>query len=555
MRIRLQIILAFLLLSTSVFSEVAVIPYRIENPSQFFPVSLGADYAKLLSVAAIIRKGAEIYSPRELDADLRGKTINPQRTVTEEDLYLLGKGRYLDRILIGTLYRAGGIYTSESLVYSVRDRKVLFTSRVRASDLFELAEKEVKAVFAGRPDRVRRYRQSAVDAAVVCDLSSNSWTEWDYMKKGIMNFAEAISDHWSADLRVHIIPYSERTAMKRELMGLRTASAIKNSLDALIPAGGNTSETIEAALTNAVKNVAWRREAKRMVLFINNSPITRSRFLENIAYQARRDGLRVHTIGLGRMNGEGRVYLREVSTITRGLGLSAAYHQRLFNAEGRGIDLFMQDGRLFQGVTSEARWSEGLYQRAEGPNARPRPFLKEVFFSSAKQKRISPYTLKDSYVSVTGETIINSGPLETNVGTLLASIVESSRVVPGEGEAPAMAGRVLLTDGRTSLWTGVGGDKEMDFFRKAVRSKRLVPVGVVVQRNQDEAFGFSFNPNYLITGVETDFIPDLLKASLEDILKDPDRFAGRGLFSPPIWFIEVNVEKTKSLRSGKDIRE
>jgi hypothetical protein len=132
-----------------------------------------------------------------------------------------------------------------------------------------------------------------------------------------------------------------------------------------------------------------------------------------------------------------------------------------------------------------------------------------VFFSSAKQKRISPYTLKDSYVSLTGETIINSGRVENNVGTLLASIVEASREASGEGEAPAMAGRVLLTDGRTSLWTGVGGDKEMDFFRKAARSKRLVPVGVVVQRNQDEAFGFSFNPNYLVTGVEADYIPIL----------------------------------------------
>lgn len=534
--------------------DTAFIPYRVENPSASFPVDSGAEYARLLGLALVVRKGAEVYSPRELADDLGQKSIATQGTVTEEDLHLLGKGRYIDHIVIGTLYRARGAYTSESLLYSVADRKILMTTRVRSADLFELAEKEIAQVFARYPDRPRGRGREAVDAVFVVDASTNTSGEWDSVRRAVMACAERLSGRWSADTRLHLIPYSERISFRPSMMSLRGSAGLSAALEQIRPAGGNSAERLEQALASAVRDVRWRSGARRSIIIIHNSPLERSRYLGQHAYFAKRAGIALSTVALGRVSPDGRAVLREASSIAGGLHYNAAYRQRLFDREGREIDAYMQDGRLFEGLYPEARWHEGLFtenaQRHQA-RARPRPFLKEHFVDTSR-RRVSPYSLKEKFPEVTGQPVINAGPLESNLVAVLGQAAES---IAGAGGAQGLAGRVMLSDGANTIWVGVAGEREMEFLRARHRQKIFFRLGVSPQRREEEPFGVAFDPQCLITGVSEDQVPAMAQASIESIITRPAEYCERGLFNPPVWFVRVRVEKVMKYGGGEDIRQ
>ncbi|HON78002.1 MAG TPA: vWA domain-containing protein [Spirochaetota bacterium] len=540
-------------------AEIAVVPYKIENPSSIFPVETGAEYAKLLSVAAIIRKELEVYSPRDIDADIRRKNIDPQGTVTEENLYLLGKSRYLDHVLIGSLFRKGGQYVSESLLYSVRDRKVLVTARVQSPDLFELAEKEIQAVFTQYNDVRRASQSKPVDAAFVIDMSYNVAGEWDALKRGISRFASVLTDGWSLDARITIVPFSKQHSGNSAVPNLKTAYALKKGLERLRPGGGGTVSDFETAMLHAVKSIPWRGRASKVMTVISNSPLTRSRYLENYAYIARKKNITIYTVSLGKMSARGRGCLKDMAVIGNGDHYNAAYHQRVFDARGGAVDLFMEDGRLFESDSLSREWKQGLFHyagRGHSKRARTRSFLKEIFYNDNRYK-VDPYTLKDRYEKLAGARIINTGSLETNISDLMPKIAEKhfSRGHWTEGRRDRSIARVLLEDGRTTLWIHVHRRKDLDFFRKKKQSRILFPLGVVVERKTSAPFGVALKPEWYLTGLSRDYIPDMMKTSLEKLIQSPDHYTGRGLYSPPVWFLEVKVGKILGARDRRDIRE
>ncbi|HQO02084.1 MAG TPA: vWA domain-containing protein [Spirochaetota bacterium] len=553
------LLLAACILADQAEAEVAVFPYKIENPSVYFPVTTGTEYAKLLSVASIIKKGLEVYSPRDIDADVRRKNINPQGSVTEENLYHLGKSRYIDHVLIGSLFRKGGQYVSESLLYSVKDRKVLVTARVRGSNLFELAEKEVQAVFTQYDDVQRAAQNMPVDAAFVIDMSYNVAAEWNAIRKGVSRFASVLTDNWTMNAGITVVPFSTGHSGNSAAHNLKTAFSLKQALDRLHPRGNGTVSDFENALSHAVRSIPWRSRSSKVMVLISNSPLERSRYLENYAYMARKKNITIYTVSLGRMHASGRGCLKDVAAIGNGDHYNVAYHQRVFDVKGSSIDLFFEDGRLFESESLSREWKRGLFHYAgsgHSKRAQTRSFLKEIFFNDSRY-RVDSGTMKAHYEKLAGTRIINTESLETNLSDLMPQIAEKhfSRGRWTEGKRDHSLGRVLLEDGRTTLWVQVKSQRDLDFFRNKKQSGLLFPLGVGVERKRSAPFGVSIRPEWYITGVSTDYIPDMMKTSLEKLIQSPDRYAGSGLYSPPVWFVDVKVGKILGARDRRDIRE
>jgi hypothetical protein len=47
----------------------------------------------------------------------------------------------------------------------------------------------------------------------------------------------------------------------------------------------------------------------------------------------------------------------------------------------------------------------------------------------------------------------------------------------------------------------------------------------------------------------------MMMTSLGDMIKNPERHMGSGLFTPPVWFIKVKAEQVKRYRRDRDVRE
>ena len=198
----LSFLISIIILPFPAFSEIAVFPYRIDNPSTEFNEQISWEYARLLSLATLVKKGLEIYSPRDVEADFRRHALDPQGTITDEHLQLLGKTRYLDHVLLGTLYKTRRGYISESFLYSVREKRVVGKARVSAKNLYKLAEKEISDIFILHPNkRKSRKEEKPFDGVLLVDLSYYVSREWSDVREGIKSTVRAMSGDWSRDTR------------------------------------------------------------------------------------------------------------------------------------------------------------------------------------------------------------------------------------------------------------------------------------------------------------------------------------------------------------------
>lgn len=547
----LALLLAF---APSVSAEIAVLPYKVDAPSTHFPAALGADYARLLSVAAMVSRGVEVHPPRDMEADLKRNGLDPQGTITKDELDSLGRSRLLDAFLVGTLSRVKGAYVSESILYSVKTGQIIARTRVKSADLLELADLEIARVYAGTGQSRGETRASKVDIAFVIDLSYNVKRDWEQVKKGVRALARGVSGNWSGGARVSLVPFSTAHAPDRSTMSLKSALGVSEALGRLVPKGGNDAKTVEKALSDAVNNVAWRNDASKFMVVVSNSPFPAGTRLQHFAHFAKRKGITVCTVALGDVIGDGRGYLRELSEIGGGFHADAAYHQKLFEARGEEIDLYLEGGRLFTSTEYDSRWSHGLYREARQGSLRAKPqgFLKELYFDE-KKTILKPGTIEKAYTELTAKRIINTRPVANNVSAVLSGLTERYFGTAGRG-APRSLGRALVYQDRISIWIDITGEKDLAFFRERAKDSVVFPLGVSVQRKKDYPYGIRFNPQYYITGIDAGYIPPQLRVGLEDLIKKSKYYSNNGMLTPPLWFLDLKVERVK-FKGGKDVRD
>lgn len=540
--------------STGAVAEIAFIPYKIENPSTEFPESTAGEYARILSVAALVAKESiEVSSPREIEIDLARMKRSPQELITGEDLDLLGRTRGIDRFLIGTLSRRGGRYRSESVLYSVREGKVTARIRVEGEDLVEIAEKEIRealTMFRNRSFTASRSEMKEMDLAVCIDMSYRINRDLGRVKEGIIALASRLIDTERLDTRIYIVPFSDRTGHSYASVSDNSITALKRELDKLKPAGAASPESFIASLRYAAGNIRWRREARKSMVIIANSPVA-ARGIDQYAAMARNRGVVIDTFSLGQIPGDLSEALERVALAGGGGHRHAAYHQRLFNAKGEPFDVFMENGRLFRSGEGSRGWRRGLYDTSAPRRHRgkPKEFMEEIIFDE-RRVAAGPYTIPESYAKITMERIVNQGELESNIEYLLGRA--AGKVKQGRHAAASYAGKALISDGKVSFWVSVPDGEWMKFFDGRNGSGHFFLLGVTVMKDPSSPYGVTILP---VTGsISADYLPRAVQADLGDIARRGEYYRTRGLWYPPVWFVKVRVEKAEARRDRDDVR-
>src|SRR4030042_6893254 len=178
--------------------------------------------------------------------------LSSQDVLTKDDLDLLGKTYLIDYILLGVLSRGGGTYRSESVLYSVRDGKIIIRTRVADKDLFRLAEKEIKEALVPFPNKPpRRGREGgwgAMDVLFLLDMSYQMSRDWDSVKNAVTGYTARLIDTLRLDTRVYLVPFSDRIPNPSGAVSVNSITTITGDLDKLNPGGGAGSEDFMKAL-------------------------------------------------------------------------------------------------------------------------------------------------------------------------------------------------------------------------------------------------------------------------------------------------------------------
>ncbi|MBN2159493.1 MAG: VWA domain-containing protein [Spirochaetes bacterium] len=536
------------------YAELAVLPYKIENPSSDFPESAGGEYSRLLSVAALLAKeNFEVTSPREIDVDLERMKLSPQKVITGEDLDLLGKSRRIDHFLVGSLRRVGGEYRSESVLYSVRERKIVARARVKSDNLFTLAEKEVGEAlvpFRNRSPVAGGGTSGDMDILFLIDLSYAMNRDWAAVRQAIEALSAELIDSRRLDTRVYIVPFSDREDNPSASVSTNSISAIRGELNRLKPAGSASAENFLKSLKYSISSIRWRQSARKAMVVISNSNV-RAKGVEQYALAARKKRIAINALSLGGIPGEASEALNRLAVSGGGLHAHASYHQRIYNASGEPVDLYMENGRLFKSRFHERGWKKGLYESAgtTGPRAKPRSFIEEIFCDE-KKAPATPYAMPRDYTRAAMERIINQDELESNIETLLAGVSDAGSKRESAGRVPE--GRALITDGKVSFWVAVPDPDFMAFLEGMEQSGIMAPLGVTVKKDVVSAYGITLVP--VLKGLTSDYIPKCCAAELGDIVRRSDYYRTRGLFYPPVWFVNVRVASAEKFRGKKDIR-
>jgi hypothetical protein len=304
-----------------------------------------------------------------------------------------------------------------------------------------------------------------------------------------------------------------------------------------------------------VRNIPWRREADKAIVLVSNSPLGKAAFAERYAFAARKKGIALHSVALGMTGRVDAGTLRELAVTGKGRPLAVAYHQRVYDLSGGAIDLYMEGGRLFRG-SSAMPWRDGLYgtQSGSGRHEQPKTFLSEVFYDESKYG-LNPYTMAGLYPEVAGVALVNRDPLENNVDAVLEGLGGRGDGRDGTGKRRPTAGKALLAEGGISLWARVEKPGDMEFFARQQKLGFSFTLGVTVQKKADEPYGFTFGPGSYVTGLSREHLPGMVRATLSDIIARPEYYTDNGLFRPPLWFIDVKVEKSEPSGAVPDIRD
>ncbi|MFW5861592.1 MAG: hypothetical protein ACOCWZ_05010 [Spirochaetota bacterium] len=546
----------FFAMDMPVLGDVAVIPYRVESSSASVSEETGIEYALLSGMAARISRGMDIYSPDMLARDMKSLSINPREVIDRDQLKLLGKTRYIDYIQTGTIIATGNTYRVQSLLYSVKRDTVVVRSEEEAATLFDLAEKEIDALYFQFSEQKRQDTPGSVDLVVLMDNSYNTAHEMDDARKGISEMADAVSINWASDTRIFVVPLVGCRPPSCTVEAATAPYSLKKNLEKLDSQKGSSLQGVKQWLSYLSRSFSWRKGSAKAACLLINSPGVDYSSLQQYFYRLKKNDISVNIIAGGKLHLRNRRALQRIAASTGGLYLDVTYHQRMFDLKGNAIDVFMEGGRLLHGQVPGDRWKKGVFiRRGEGTmaSARPRGFVDEIFYEN-RVRVLEPGDLEKAYQRISGTRILNSKDLENNVKRLFEMAGEG---ITGRqpGDDGVMA-RVMLTDGARSVWVNVVRKEDLDFFRKKKNAGDKFLLGVSPVPQPAAPYGLTFSPYHFITGVTGQFVPEMMNATLKEIIVRQDHYRQEGLFSPPIWFITVKVTQIRSVKGArKDVRD
>ncbi len=535
---RFAVISLLLFSALPAYSSMAVFPYRVSGNTGIS----GEEYARLLSLTALLVKQIEVQSPHETSIGMRDLGINPD-SQSADDLEIFGKKYRLSYILTGTLSRKGGNFVTENILYSVRGGRIIARFSSSDRDLFRGAEKSIKSSLLDIPDRADKNRATETDIAVLIDLSYYINTEWNDVKNSIISMASNLIEQNNYNTRIYILPYSDRKSFESAAIYSNSIIQLKKGLNSLNPAGSPDKNNMARVLNYSIKNIKWRSSALKKIIIINNSSAEGLFFPEKSAFEAKGKNIVIDVISGGRIIDK-QNSLERLSDITGGSSYNISYQQKVYDTSGAGYNLYMERSRVFQSQALFHQWRKGLLKKGKPSLTASGP--EEIFH---QHKEVSPDRIAEIFSQSSDSRIIQKDSISTNLNTIISSITSDM----SGNDSPIFTGKALIYSGTISLWIKVSGDSLMADFEKMEERGFYSTFPFYIRKSFSEPYGVELVP--VDRKIEKGFIPDSGIADIEDIIKHPEKYTTGGIGSPPVWFIEFKTEKTERFGAGKDIRD
>ncbi|MBN1501527.1 MAG: hypothetical protein JW982_15310 [Spirochaetes bacterium] len=542
---------AFLIIIFSVnaltASEIAVLPYKINNPGMNFSVDAGIDYAKLIGIGAAVQKGVSLYPAFQLKKDLRSFGIDPSVAITEDNISLLSKSRMIDFVITGSILKTGEGYISKSILYSSSSGKIINNSTVKADTLENLAEKEISSLFLFLPDlNIKSESGQISETLIIADTSILTSFELNDIRKKIPEIYTSIKSI-SPDSRIYFTNYpSSNTGIKQ----IKSYSELESVSARLINSGKNTNLSYEDILSKGISGIQWEKNSNRNIIFITNSQIQKSSVIFQLSSKAQNKKIKISHILLSKTDKSSSIIYNDISVKTGGFIKDVTYHQRLVDGQGNDYHLFYERERLFISEINPSEWKNGIfkYSGSRDTHVKTASYLDEIDIAQ-RNKSLNAFSLDKFYRQYGERTVVSSDKAESNFETILNNFTVKFLKLES-GSAPA---KVLLSQFNTSVWVNIYDKNDIPFFQNALNSGSLVLTGLTIFPDSNSPYGIGFG-NRILTQFSYDDIPLSLKSEFKKIISDKNRYINEGFLTPAIWFFDVKVEKVILLESENDIR-
>ncbi|HOU83531.1 MAG TPA: vWA domain-containing protein [Spirochaetota bacterium] len=530
--------------------DLAAIEYKIDNPDSSFTRETGRDYAKLIAISANVTKGLNIYNPFQLEKDISGMGIYPERNLTLENLSALCATRYIDYAISGKLYKVSKGFKSESILYSADTKSIISRSSSTAATINELAGKDALKLFSFIKNKPSVKEKQTKTIALLLDSSYNMNEEFPETKEAIKDFALGIFSDYPGST-VFVLPYNNKTPLRSIDAPASSLISIEALLSKIKLNGGNDDTSFTNALSFAVESMRWNKTSDNSIFIISNSSFKDSLNASRYARRAANKKIAINCLILGKTSGNDSINYSRLSDMSRGFSADVSYRQTLYDIKGKDFYLYYERARLFEGASDEKYWQNGLFkypQKKRFGYAKGPGFADEIFVK--KGSSINPYNMSEYYRRNGERGFINAKNVESNIRKAILGFKQLST----ETHTKSKLARVLVSQGGISLWIDVYDTDSLDFFTKKKNLGYSLPLGVIIQQKKDEPYGFTFNPYKYVTVFSGEFIPESVKISLPDIAKNPKKYMDGSFMSPSLWFVEVKVEEVRTIESSDDVR-
>jgi hypothetical protein len=533
-------LLLFFVFFTPLFSlfgeELAVLPYKVEASSGSVQKDLSEDYAKVLGLGISVKYSKSFYNPYELKKDLQSSGINPSRNITLDELHFLGTRRRLSYIVVGTVYKLSGSYRAKSVLYSVKGNRVIARSNVEAGDLLTLATKDLEELFVydvGAHENLK----TTVDLLLLVDSSYKNSEELSLLKKQLKDSFSTIYEYWPGS-RISLLQFDNKREFS--VRGFSTFSAFSKGVDSLNTGGAAESDTLYRALRFGYVNNRWRRNSKRSVFVLSNTSISSSGPFSTLLNEMKGRGITLSFYLGGRVSQKSWTYYESMADRTGGRVLYPVYHKRFVNHQNKSEELFMYKERLYVSSHENSTWREQF-----NPGD-----MRQLF---DLPEGITPYDLSDYYHDGLKGVVIKEEALENNGIYLINEYVKGTLSGDKVLRAKPLA-RVMLSTIDSSIWVDVVNYEDLKHFKAAKEAGRSFYLGVRIDVNSRSVFGYSFNPYSYEFGFTGDYMVSAIAPDLKEVTSSPYKYFNKGLLSPPLWFINVKVDRLEEYESENDLR-
>lgn len=532
-----------------VFAQTAILPYEIVNPSREFNEKTGKDYARILYLSARLSKKIVIDSPDSIEIDIARMKFG--RTITQDELELLGRTRHVDYILAGSLAKSGSEYISRSRLYSVHDGKVILDSAVSASSLMSLAEKETREVFATFEGHDLPPGRKAIDLVFLIDSAFNIKSDWPAVKTGIIEFSRTVTDTMSMDSSIYVIPFSRSHGLEKVIVARNSLHSLQAGLDGIVPAGKSSNDDFEKSMKYALRNIQWRDQAEKVIIIVTNGNYENSIELETYAYSASKSGIILFSLLGGNVTDKTLGVMRSLSAPTGGETFTITYHRDIINARGEKRHLFLERGRLFYSQYSRPEWRKGIIKKdPRNPSCEIADENYSEVIASGDHGAVKPETMSAVYQSRGGDPVLKEGTLESSTERVFDAVPDNFQK-KYQGANRSLA-RVLVSDGSASVWITVYEKALMKYLAVSERKKHFFILGLSLQGDDKETYGVKCVPR--LYDVRQADVPEMLSVKLGLLLSQKEQFMDAGLSAPPVWFVNVRVERIHSADKRRDVR-